>query len=369
MKGLPDTVPAVAASSWPDPLRSAAGHQITEPDQWPARRQEIINLMLPLAYGAFPAVPASTRLHCLHSAFLRRHGNARALSCRVEPAAMAPFHLRLTVPPGPGPFGAIISGDGCWRHADEPVLAAILASGAVFAEFNRVEIAPDPYGPPTGLEIPTVAARPATLAAWAWAYHRVVDALLGLAWIDPTAIAVTGHSRGGKAALLAGATDERIALTSANNSGTGGAASWRSQGPGAETLADLLQAFPHWLGQGMHAFVGREWQLPFDQHFLAALVAPRALLTTEALEDAWANPQGSWQAYRAARCVFELLGVSERQAIAFRAGGHDHTLADWRCLLEFAGGLRRAESPRGRAPQDPFPGLALPAPWIAPLDR
>ena len=365
MHDLPGTAAPVSPLDWPDPLRLAAGERITESHQWPARRQELMQQMLPLAYGCFPVRPAATRLQCLHSALLRRHGGARALSCRVEPEAMTPFHLRLTVPPGLGPFAVIVTGDACWRYADDSALAAILAHGVALAEFNRVEIAPDPGGPPSGLLLPQAAAQPATLAAWAWAYHRVVDVLQSLAWIDPAAITVVGHSRGGKAALLAGATDERISLTSANNSGAGGAASWRWRGPGAETLADLLQAFPHWLGEDMRAYLGRESELPFDQHCLLAMVAPRALLTTEALDDLWANPQGSWQAHRAARCVFELLGVPDRQAIVFRTGGHDHTLADWTCLLEFAAALRAGDTRRAMPTADPYPGLPLPGRWMA----
>jgi hypothetical protein len=193
----------------------------------------------------------------------------------------------------------------------------------------------------------------------------VVDVLRTLDWIDPAAIAVVGHSRGGKAALLAGATDERIALTSANNSGAGGAGSWRHQGPGAESLADLLRAFGHWFDPGLQVFAGREHTLPFDQHFLKALIAPRALLTTEALDDHWANPQGSWQSHRAALCVFDLLGAVRQMGIAFRPGGHEHNLADWNSLLDFADAVLRGQPRQRRPAVDPFPGLAPPTSWRA----
>lgn len=347
-------------ADWPDPLLNRGGQRIHEPGQWAARRQEIIDLMLPLAYGALPPRPASTKLVSLHGALLRRFAGARLLTCRVEPAALTPFVLRLFVPDGSGPFPVIVSGDGCWHYADDAALGAMLSRGYVFAEFNRVEVAPDPGVPPGGLAVPQAQAQHRTLATWAWAYHRVVDVLRTLDWIDSAAIAVVGHSRGGKAALLAGATDGRIALTSANNSGAGGAGSWRHQGPGAETLADLLRVFGHWFDPGLQAYVGREQDLPFDQHFLKALVAPRALLTTEALDDHWANPQGSWQSHRAARCVFDLLDARGRMAIVFRAGGHDHTLADWRCLLDFADTCLRGMSNHRPVEADPFPGLPPP---------
>lgn len=345
---------------WPDPLLTVSGQRVATPGQWPARRREIRDRLLPLVYGALPAAPAQTNLACLHQAVLRRFSGARLLTCRVEPQGAAPFHLRLFVPDGPGPFPAIVSGDGCWRYADDAALAAMLARGYAFAEFDRVEVAADPGGPASGLRLPLAAARPRTLAAWAWAYHRVVDVLHTLDGFDANAIAVVGHSRGGKAALLAGATDARIALTSANNSGAGGAGSWRHQGPGAETLADLMRVFGYWFDPGLQAFAERPHTLPFDQHLLKALVAPRALLTTEALDDHWANPQGSWQSHRAARCVFDLLGAARHNGIVFRPGGHDHTLADWNSLLDFADASLRGRAQRLPAVVDPFP--ALPAP-------
>ncbi len=349
-----------AGASWPDPLSMRSGQRITEPGQWPQRRREIIEQLLPPVYGDMPPTPAWTRCECLHSALLRRFGGARLLSCRVTPLGMAPFLLRLFVPAGQGPVPVIVSGDGCWHYADDAALAAMLARGYAFAQFNRVEIAADPGAAPSDLALPQAAARHGTLASWAWAYHRVVDVLCSLEWLDTTAIAVVGHSRGGKAALLAGATDERIALTSANNSGAGGAGSWRHRGPGAETLADLLREYGYWFAPGLHAYAGREQELPLDQHLLKALVAPRALLTTEALEDHWANPQGSWQSHRAARCVFELLGADRRMDIVFRAGGHDHGLADWNTLLDFGDAVLRGMPQRLAAPADPFPDLPAP---------
>lgn len=356
-----DTLMRSGRADWPDPLLNQVGQRVSNPAQWPARRREIIDLMLPLAYGDLAPVPASTRLVCLHQALLRRHGGARLLSCRIEPDAAPPFQLQLFVPPGDGPFPCILSGDGCWHYADDAVLAAMLERGYVFAQFNRVEVAADPGAPDRALALPRAEVQARTLSAWAWAYHRVVDVLHPLRWIDAAAIAVVGHSRGGKAALLAGAIDTRIALTSANNSGAGGACSWRHQGPGAETLADLLANFSYWFDPRLQAYAGRESALPFDQHFLKALIAPRALLTTEALDDLWANPQGSWQSHRAAQCVFDLLGARDQLAIAFRAGGHDHTLADWNCLIDFADTRLRVMPSFRSAQADPFPGLPPPS--------
>lgn len=209
--------------------------------------------------------------------------------------------------------------------------------GYVFAQFNRVEVSADKAGqqaPQHGVPFFDGLACGA-LAAWAWAYHRAIDALVTLDCINSLTIAIVGHSRGGKAALLAGATDARIALTSANNSGAAGAGCFRWQQAGSETLADVTRNFPRWFGAGLAAYAGREHDLPFDQHFLKALVAPRALLTTEALGDHWANPEGTWHTHCAARRVYEFLGAGQALAIAFRQGGHDHGLADWMVFLDY----------------------------------
>jgi len=184
--------------------------------------------------------------------------------------------------------------------------------------------------------------------------------------VDAAHIAITGHSRGGKAVLLAGATDERIALTCANNSGAGGAGCFRWQGPACETLADLLRSFPYWFGPDMQAFANREAELPFDQHFLKALIAPRGLLTTEALGDLWANPTGTWQTHLAAREVYRLLGAEERIGIWYRDGGHDHGLADWRAFLDYLEGQFFGHAPQHCYDRNPYPELQPAFSWKAP---
>lgn len=341
----------VSPGALPELLVSQDGQAVTALSQWPARRAEILRLSVPLAYGAWPGVPHATRGELLHAATVRHLGDARLWTLRVLTDGRHAFVLRVFAPAGAGPFPLVLNGDACWHYAGDDVIAAMLHRGYAFAQFNRVEIAADMPGPP-----PAVGA----LAAWAWGYHRALDALLPLAWVDAARIAVVGHSRGGKAALLAGATDTRITLTSANNSGAGGAGCWRMCGPGAETLADITRAFPHWFGPLLAAYAGRERDLTFDQHFLKALVAPRALLTTEALDDLWANPVGTWHTHQAARQVFDWLGVPQKLAIRFRAGGHAHTPQDWHALLDFADhAFRGAPRPAGL---DLPPPAAAPAP-------
>ena len=330
----------------PPLLVALDGRPVTELSQWPARRAEVLRLSLPLAYGRWPDTPRETACELLHQATVRALDDARLWTCRVRVDGTHAFLMRVFAPAGDGPYPVVLSGDGCWQYATDAVLADLLRRGYAFAQFNRVEIAADIAGPPQPV---------GALAAWAWGYHRAVDALLQLPLADAARIAVVGHSRGGKAALLAGATDTRIALTSANNSGAGGAGCWRRRGAGAESLADITQAFPHWFGPELAAWAGREDALPFDQHFLKALVAPRALLTTEALGDAWANPLGTWHTHQAAQAVYAWMGAAPQLAIHYRAGGHAHLPADWALMLDFADHLWHG-APRPEGLDRPPPG-------------
>ncbi len=171
------------------------------------------------------------------------------------------------------------------------------------------------------------------LLAWAWGVSRVIDALEGDSRIDPKKIVVTGHSRNGKAALLAGAFDDRIALTVPSHSGCAGAAPYRFIFGKSEQLHNIAGAFPYWFRPGFNEFVGKVERLPVDQHELRALVAPRALLDTEGLKDAWTNPQGAQLTYLAAAKVYDFLGARDRISIKFRDVGHIPSNED---LLEFA---------------------------------
>ncbi len=339
--------PAAIAPELPELLVCQNGTRVHTAADWARRRNEILTLLLQVQYGALPAAPDGVHCELLHAATVRRMDHAQLLTCRIHTGINAGFTLRLFVPTRVGPAPVILNGDGCWHYASDEVIAGILRRGYAFAQFNRVEVAPDPPEPArkTGGCAVGPGSPHSAIASWAWAYHRAVDALHQIAQVDASRIAVVGHSRGGKASLLAGATDTRVMLTSANNSGAGGAGCWRGGNSGAETLADITQAFPHWFDLALAQFAGRESELPFDQHFLKALIAPRALLTTEARGDLWANPLGTWQTHVAARAAFRLLGCEDAIAVAYREGGHDHHPADWELLLNHCDVVLRAATP------------------------
>ena len=322
----------------PDLFRLADGTAVTTASAWLRRRKEIADLIVDIEYGGLPPTPATTTLETLHLSSVRALPGVRFMSCRVQTGPERPFSFLLTllIPPGEGPFPVVITGDACWRYVTDAVAADVLGRGFILAQFNRTEIAADvgSNARTSGLYCAYPEGVYGALAAWAWGYHRCIDALVTLPVVDASRIAVTGHSRGGKTVLLAGATDERIALTAANNSGAGGAGCFRHQGPQSEKLSDLIRNFAFWFGPKLRDYVDREDELPFDQHFLKALLAPRALLTSEALGDLWANPSGTWLTHSAAREVYHLLNADERIVITFREDGHNYGPTDWRNFLD-----------------------------------
>jgi hypothetical protein len=358
-----------AAAELPDPFRCADGSRISTPRAWTLRRREIRDQIVTLEYGGLPPRPAQTEWIEFHTSAVRWLEGAAFITGRVMTGPERPFGflMQLLAPPGDGPYPVVLNGDACWRTVTDEVATEVVRRGCILAQFNRAEIVPDNGGwRDSGLCRVYPEASFGALAAWAWGYHRCVDVLERMPVVDASRIAVVGHSRGGKTTLLAGATDDRIALTAANNSGAGGAGCFRVQGAKSETLADLIRAFSRWFGPRLRDYVGREQELPFDQHFLKALVAPRALLTTEGFDDTWANPAGTWQTHLAAREVYRYLGVPERIGIWYREGGHGHGLADWKTILDFIGWQLGGEpSSSGFAP-NPFPDAPAAFRWRAP---
>lgn len=321
----------------PDLLLFSDGRRVERPEDWPARRAELLKAILDIQYGQLPPAPERMGVYRLHAGDFDPVPGSCLTHYRLSFPGGFSFIASLVTPPGKGPFPLVIDGDGCWRIITDDILALAVRRGYAVAYFNRTELAPDDYHSRRDAGLYTVYPDGdfGALAAWAWGFHRVVDLACQLNCIDGDHIAVTGHSRGGKAALLAGATDARIALTVPNNSGCGGAGCYRYPDEGGERLEDVIR-FPYWFSPRLGDYAGRETELPFDQHSMKALVAPRALLSTEALGDIWASPRGTRLTYEAARDVYRLLNVERRIGIFFREGEHHHLPQDWEVLLDFA---------------------------------
>ena len=145
------------------------------------------------------------------------------------------------------------------------------------------------------------------IAMWAWAIHRVRDYAQTLDDVlDLSRSVVCGHSRLGKTALFAAATDLRITYAYSNNSGCSGAAIARENR--GETVADICRVFPYWFCENYKKYANNEAAMPFDQHYLIASIAPRPVCVGSATEDAWADPRSEMLACLAASPTFEVAG-------------------------------------------------------------
>ena len=348
----------------PEILRMANGTPVTSPDQWPARRAEILELFRRYVYGRSPGKPQELRFEMLEenraaldgAATLRRvaiHGGQDARRHRFQlilflpnarPAEPAPVFLLINNRP-------VANTDPTRRQKSEfwPV-EEMIARGYGMATFHNAELAPDdveffPHGvinlfegagPTTApATLPTRATTRATtrsatratatraaastrnavtrpaadawgaIGAWAWGASRAMDYFETDPRVDARRVAIVGHSRGGKTALWAGAQDERCALTISNNSGTAGAALHRRAY--GETIR-AINRNTHWFNDTYKTYDDRDGELPVDQHMLIALLAPRAAYVTSATEDLWADPRGEFLSLAHASPAYALFG-------------------------------------------------------------
>lgn len=233
------------------------------------------------------------------------------------------------------------------EHIMEPPIPAILDRGYALAFTFAGDIVPDSREAAPAALADLVPDQPSgAIIAWAWVYSRIIDVLERDPIYDPQRMAVWGHSRNGKSALLAAAFDERVDLVIAHQAGTGGTSLNRS--PVGESIGQITSSYPHWFSPAYSGFHGREALLPVDQHQLIALMAPRPLLIGGAWRDQWADPQGSFRAARSANPVYALYGsdgLSQPDMASFdpeadialfmRRGLHGVRQGDWANFLAF----------------------------------
>lgn len=381
----------------PDPLTTFAGKKITTPEEWRAvRRPELKALFQHYMYGSYPAAKPKVSATVLFEDKLALGGKATLREVALTMADKAPpVHVLIAVPndrPGPAPVfvGLNFTGnhtltdhpkvrvptawvanrgpgvkenkataDGRNKQPDAFPLDLVVGRGYAVATAYYGEIAPDDPKVRGGLSDTLMplnccedeAAPTGALMAWAWGVHRIVDHVAAPPDLDPKRVAAVGHSRLGKATLLATAFDDRIAVGVPNQAGVGGSGPSRSHNPKAESAKRVATAFPHWLTPAYTRFGDDPSKLPFDQNCLVALCAPRPVLFTAATDDQWANPPGQFDVLKAATPVYKLLGVEGMTADAMpgentlvdgrlgywvRPGKHAMGRADWATALRFA---------------------------------
>ncbi|WP_339897918.1 dockerin-like protein [uncultured Gilvimarinus sp.] len=306
----------------PDPFMALSGDRISSKRQWRCQRQQLYWQVQHYESGIKPPKPE------LVSG--RVKNNSVAVTVRHNHTEVS-FNAALTLPSrGEPPYPAII-GIGASSLNNEYLARA----GVAVINFNNNQVGAqsgsDSRG--TGLFYDVYGSdhSASSMTAWAWGVSRLIDVLedSGEGLIDASRVGVTGCSRNGKGALLAGALDQRIALTIAQESGAGGAVSWRV----AQALADKgnnIQTLGHaageqpWFRESFGAtFADRHvTRLPFDHHQLMGMVAPRGLLVLDNDID-WLGPRAAYVATAAAKEIYRALGVPENIAYS-ENGAHAH---------------------------------------------
>lgn len=382
----------------PDPLRFSDETPVTDALAWMSkRRPEILNLFAEQVYGKMPDKKLKITYDLLEKQVHALGGLATRKQVRVyllgkEPAPFMDILIYLPARQKPAPLFVSLNFDGNHTILNDPAIRLpeswvanddefgitdhkanvaargsassrwpvqeILARGYGLATIYYGDIDPDddgrfdngihPYFYEKGQTQPAVDEW-GSIAAWAWGLSRAMDYFSKDTNIAADKVIVLGHSRLGKTALWAGATDERFALVISNNSGCGGAAlSMRRFG---ETVKRINTVFPHWFCDNFNRYNDAEDSLPVDQHMLIALIAPRPVYVASAEDDLWADPRGEFLAAKFASPVYHLFGLDglpaeEMPAVNqpvmgtigyhIRSGKHDVTLYDWQRFMDFA---------------------------------
>lgn len=395
---LPPPADLPADPSLANPLIMFDGSPVKSKRQWfEARRPELARLFQHYMYGPLPPVPARKEFKVVgtYTNFLEGRATLKLVTLSFGDPAAPRIDLMLAIPNRQRrAVPAFLAMNFCGNHAlsadpripltrgwvysscagcvdgrateagrgsqaaDWPI-ADIIARGYALASFCSSDIDPDRaevsegvyawMAQQQGAPRPPSPHHRGSLAAWAWGFHRCLDYVVTDRQIDRHRVVALGHSRNGKAALLAAAFDPRIALAIPHQAGCGGTAP--SRGRTGESVKQINDRFPHWFNAAFKEFNEHPERLPFDQHSLVAMMAPRPVLLSNATEDQWANPAGQFEVLQAAAPVYRFLKaggldatrmpepghlVDSRLGYFIRAGKHSMTPEDWRAFLAFA---------------------------------
>ncbi|MBQ7191202.1 MAG: autotransporter-associated beta strand repeat-containing protein [Kiritimatiellae bacterium] len=362
------------AGELPELLRTVAGDPVTTVQQWEAvRRPELLQTFTTNVFGVRSVErPASLTFEQAGTNRVMVEGRAirKLIDIRYSgPGGNGCIRVHAFIPirstPAPG-FLLICNRDPEANIDPERIqkspfwpVEEVVARGYAALAFYNGDVCPDRS---TGFTVgvhaifepdPSVRTEEswATISAWAWGASRVMDWIETEPLLDAAHIAVIGHSRGGKTALWTGATDPRFAFVISNDSGCTGAKLNHMDLPSSESIASITRSFPHWFCTRYNSFAGQEFEMPFDQHELLALVAPRLLAVGSASQDNWAGQRGELASAVFASPAWELYGKRGIVGTNFppaelpmqegnisyhlRSGGHNLVLYDWNRYMDF----------------------------------
>ncbi len=360
----------VPSYTLPDILTTLDGAEVKESVTWSKiRRNEILELFMENVYGRVPDTPYEKSFKVVNLDKNAINGTATLKQVDITITSggnQLIIHLTIFTPNNsdkPVPTFLLINNRGS-ANADPtrkeksefwPVEDAI-ARGYGMAVFYNDDVAADKFDDfKNGIfELLDKNLRPdaawGTIAAWSWGASRCMDYIVTDKEIAAGKVAVVGHSRGGKAALWAGAQDMRFAMVVSNESGCGGSSLARRRY--GETVRRINSAFPHWFCNNFKKINDNIDSLPVDFHMLASLVAPRPLYVANASDDLWADPRGSYLSIYHALPVYKLLGadsnipesmpslnkqvINGKVGYHIRDGVHNMLLSDWKMFMNFA---------------------------------
>lgn len=304
----------------PDPYKFYDGRPVATKADWECRQAEMSAIMQKFELGTFPAPGTTTAT---------MSGNNLSITVKVGSASKT-ISVSITKPSGGGATGggAVIGVGGISVPVPSGVGRINFGNDACAAQSGSGS-----HGTGWFYELNGRSANAGATTAWAWCVGRIIDGLeiVGPAasGIDTKKLAVTGCSRNGKGAFMVGALEKRIALTIPQESGSGGAASWRvsdsekSKGKNIQTASQIVGENA-WFSPDFRAqsSVAKIPTLPHDHHFLPAMIAPRGLFVIENDID-WLGPVSTTVAMKAGRMIYDALGVKSNMGFSL-VGGHQH---------------------------------------------
>ncbi|KAI1432789.1 hypothetical protein GGR50DRAFT_672640 [Xylaria sp. CBS 124048] len=310
-----DSYPTVDLATLPDPFTFADGTPVASLDDWTCRQAEMSKQLQQYELGDYPPAPDSVKATLSGSSLsvvVTVGSKSATISTTIEKGSGAsPGPAIITIGgasiPIPGTIGTINFDNDQWAGQNN-----IRGQGDFYTLFGPSHSA-------------------GALTAWAWGVDRLIDGLEQLGadttGIDTARLGTTGCSRNGKGAFVVGALARRIALTIPQESGSGGAASWRvsdaefAAGANIQTAHEIVGENV-WFSPNFNAYASATDTMPVDHHFLAGLVAPRGLFVIENDID-WLGPVSTTACMEAGRLIY--AGVGEPNAMGFSlVGGHAH---------------------------------------------